>query len=89
MLLGVGDWADTNIPTMEARPIAEMTTNLILGDFIIHAGLTENRLIGKRKRAAAEHFSRTEATEDRSRLANVVACGDSTGVLTMKMAMRP
>jgi len=51
--------------------------------------LTENRLIGKRKRAAAEHFSRTEATEDRSRLANVVACGDSTGVLTMKMAMRP
>jgi len=53
---------------MEARPIAEITTNFVLGDFIIHAGLTENIPIGKRKRAAPEHFSGTEATEDQSRL---------------------
>jgi hypothetical protein len=52
-VLGAGDWADTNIPTMEARPIAEMTTNFVLGDFIIYPGLTENRLIGKRKKPIA------------------------------------
>jgi hypothetical protein len=34
VLLGLGDWADTKIPTIDARPIAEMTMNLILGDFI-------------------------------------------------------
>jgi hypothetical protein len=32
--VGVGDWADTNIPTMETRPIAEMRMNFVLRDFI-------------------------------------------------------
>src|SRR2546429_6265979 len=37
---------------MEARPIAEITTNFVLGVFIIYPGLTKNSLIGKRKKAA-------------------------------------
>ena len=48
---------------MEARPIAEMTMDFVLGDFIIHAGLTENILIGKRKRAAPDDHGDTEATD--------------------------
>jgi hypothetical protein len=50
--VGVGDWADTKIPTMKSKEIAEMTTNFILGNFIIYPGLTKNSLISKRKRAA-------------------------------------
>jgi len=51
--VGVGDWADTKIPTIDTREIAEMTTNFVLGDFIIYPGLTENSLIGKRKKPIA------------------------------------
>jgi hypothetical protein len=61
--VGVGDWANAKIPTMEARAIAEMTMNLILGDFII-SGLTENSLIGKRKRASASDFSDSKAIRE-------------------------
>jgi hypothetical protein len=53
---------------MKSKEIAEMTTNFVLGDFIIYPGWTENSLIGKRKRAAPDNFSGTEATEDQSRL---------------------
>jgi hypothetical protein len=55
--LGAGDSANTKIPTMKSKEIAEMTTNFTLGDFMIYPGLTGNSLIGKRKSAARDHSS--------------------------------
>jgi len=49
---------------MKSKEIAEMTTNFVLGNFIIYPGLTENSLIGKRKRAAPDDLSDSEAIGD-------------------------
>ena len=59
-----------------------MTTNFVLGDFIIQPGLTENSLIGKRKRAARPTTSTAlKRPKTKAATTDVVACCDPTGIL--------